>query len=141
MEKIEYLGHIIDRDSRRPDPEWATANKDMPVPENVSSSQSFLGLANYYQVFIPNMHNLCALLNELLKKNKDWEWTPECQEAFIKIKEVLTSDLFLTQYNPDLDIIVASDTNLYGIGACILHKMPDGSNKPVAHMSRTLLPA
>ena len=85
------------------------------------------------------MHNWCVPLNELLKKEKDWEWTPECQKAFVKIKEVLTSDSFLTHYNPDLDIIVASDASSYGIGVCILHKMPDGSHKPVAHASRTLL--
>ena len=38
------------------------------------------------------MHNLRAPLNELLKKDKDWDWTPESQEAFIKMNEVLKSD-------------------------------------------------
>ena len=51
------------------------------------------------------------------------------------------SDLFLTHYNPDLDIIVASNASLYGVGACILHKMTDGTTKPIAHISRALLPA
>ena len=49
------------------------------------------------------------------------------------------SDLFFTHYNPDLDIIVACHASSYGIGACILHKMPDGCHKPVAHILRTLL--
>ena len=49
MEKIKYFRHIIDKDGRRPDPGWAMAIKDMPTRENVSSLQSFLGLANYYQ--------------------------------------------------------------------------------------------
>ena len=49
MNKIKYLGHIIDKDGRRPDPERATAIKDMPAPDNVTTLQSFLGLANYYQ--------------------------------------------------------------------------------------------
>ena len=102
MEKIEYLGHIIHKDS------WTQTQNglpqsNMPAPENISSFQSFLGPANYYQVFIPNMHNLHAPLNELLKRDKDWEWTPECQEAFVKIKEVLTSDLFLTHYNLNVE--------------------------------------
>ena len=58
MEKIKYLGHIIDKDRRRPDPEQTTAIKDMPAPDNIASLQSFLGLANYYQIFKSNMHFL-----------------------------------------------------------------------------------
>ena len=50
MNKIKYLGHIIDKDGRRP--ERATSIKDMPAPDNVTTLQSFLGLANYYQSFI-----------------------------------------------------------------------------------------
>ena len=32
------------------------------------------------------------------------------------------------------------DASSYGVGSCILHKMPDGAKKPQAHASRTLLP-
>ena len=63
MNKIKYLGHIIDKDGRRPDPERATDIKHMPYPDNVTTLQSFLGLANYYQSFMKNMHDLRALLN------------------------------------------------------------------------------
>ena len=62
-EKIKYLRHIIDKDGRRPDPEQATAIKDMPAPDNDTTLQSFLGLANYYQSFIKYLHNLHAPLN------------------------------------------------------------------------------
>ena len=68
MNKIKYLGHIIDKDGRRPDPERATAIKDMPAPDNVTTLLSFLGLANYYKSFIKKLHDLRAPLNELLKK-------------------------------------------------------------------------
>ena len=141
MNKIKSPGHIIDKDRRRPDFERTTAIKDMPAPDNVTTLQSFLGLANYYQSFIKYLHDLRAPLNELLKKDKKWRWTPECQTAFDQIKKALTSDLFLTHYDPKLEIIVASDTSSYGVGSCILHKIPDGTKKPIAHASRTLLPA
>ena len=85
------------------------------------------------------MHDLRAPLNELLK-DKKWKWTPECQTAFDQIKKALTSDLFLTHYDPKLEIIVASDASSYGVGAHILHKMPDGTKKPLAHASTSLLP-
>ena len=129
MNKIKYLGHIIDKDERCPDLERATAIKEKPAPDNVTILQSFLGLANYYQSSIKNMHDLRAPLNELLKKHKKWRWTPECQTAFDQIKKALTSDLFSTHYDPKLGIIVASDASSYGFGSCILHKMPDGTKK------------
>ena len=53
MEKIKYLGHIIDKDGRRPDLARAGTIKDMLVPNNMFSLQSFFGLANYYQVSYP----------------------------------------------------------------------------------------
>ena len=100
MNKIPYLGHIIDKDGRRPDPERATAIKDMPAPDNVTTLQSFLGLAKYYQCFIKNLHDLRTALNELLKKDKKWRWTPKCQTALDQIIKALTSDLFLAHYDP-----------------------------------------
>ena len=60
MEKIKYLAHIIDKDCGSPDPKQAVAIKDLPSPDKIPSLQSFLGLANYYQVFIQNMHDLQA---------------------------------------------------------------------------------
>ena len=47
MNKIKYLRHIIDKDGRRPDSERATAIKDIPAHDNITTLQSFLGLANY----------------------------------------------------------------------------------------------
>ena len=102
---------------------------------------------------IKNMQNLRGPLNELLKKDKQWLWTPEFQESFEKIKKnpefqesfekikkTLTSDLSLTHYDPTLDIIVSSDASSYGIGACILHKLPDGSRKDPCYQLRSNIP-
>ena len=91
IEKIKYLGQIIDKDGRRPDTGRASAIKNIPVPENVFSIQCFLGLANNYNVSVPNIHihSLQAPFNELIKNEKDRVWTTECQEAFEKIKKSL----------------------------------------------------
>lgn len=109
--------------------------------KNVAELQSFLGLANYYGEFIDNMHKLRAPLNELLKKENNWNWTEDCKKAFKEIIQKLTSELALTHFDPELEIIIASDASSHGVGACILHKMRDGTKKPVAHASRSLLPA
>ena len=51
------------------------------------------------------------------------------------------SDLSLTYYNPNLDIPVAADASDYGIGAVIMQKFPDGSEKAVTHASHSLTSA
>ena len=67
--KIKYLGQVIDRKGRTPDPNRADAIKYMPTLTNVAALQSFLVLANFYNSSIPNMHILRAPLNHLLKKD------------------------------------------------------------------------
>ena len=80
------------------------------------------------------MHEVRVRLNNLLKKDKKWKCTPECQIAFEKIKPTLTSELLLTHFDPKLNIIVASDASSYCFGACILHLKPNGSKK--THITR-----
>ena len=81
MNKIKYLGHVIDKD-----PERATAIEDMPAPDNVTTLQSFLGVANYYQSFIKNLHDLRAPLNGQLKKDKSGDGRPNVKQHLTKLK-------------------------------------------------------
>ncbi|KAA3675726.1 uncharacterized protein DEA37_0006214 [Paragonimus westermani] len=141
LSNIRYLGSIIDETGRRPDPDKIAAIATLPVPKDKTTLQSFLGLVNYYNNFVPNMHDLRAPLNKLLQINSEWVWSNACQSSFERIKQVLLSDLLLTHYNPNLPIIVAADASEYGIGAVILHQFPDGHHKAVSHVSRTLTSA
>ena len=58
----QIFGTIV-KNGRRPDSGQASAIIAMTA-ENVSSLQSLLGLVNYYNVFVPNMHCLWALLHK-----------------------------------------------------------------------------
>ncbi|CAD6198484.1 unnamed protein product [Caenorhabditis auriculariae] len=141
MPEIRYLGHIIDKDGRRPDPEKVRAITKMPQPKDVQQLRSFLGMITYYGNFIDKMRQIRTPLDALLKKDTRFEWSPECQDAFKRVKDVLASPLLLTHFDPTLDIIVAADASDYGIGAVILHRYADGSEKAICHASRSLTDA
>ena len=142
IEKIKYLGHITDKDGRwRQDPEQAAAIEDMPAPDDIASCQSFLGQANYYQVFIEKPCMIWVTPKWTIKERQTLRLDIGMPGGIWKIKKTLTSELFLTHYNTDLEIIVASNASSYGVGVCILHKMTDGTLKPIAHVLRPLLPA
>lgn len=139
--QIKYLGHLLDQHGTRPDPAKIESIKMMPAPTDVSGVRSFLGAINYYGKFVPNMRALRYPLDELLKAGAKFDWTPDCERAFNKFKEILSSDLLLTHYNPALEIIVSADASSIGLGATISHRFPDGSVKVVQHASRALAPA
>ena len=80
------MRQIIDKNDGEPDSSPANTIKNMPAPTNVSSLQSFLGLANHYSNYIPNMQTLKAPLNKLLKKDIKWNWSVDCQKAFDNFK-------------------------------------------------------
>ncbi|XP_053667902.1 uncharacterized protein K02A2.6-like [Anopheles marshallii] len=138
QKQIKYLGHILDREGQRPDPAKIEAIVNMPTPKNPSEVRSFLGAMNYYGKFVPQMRNLRYPLDDLLKKDGHWQWSPECQQAFETFKRILTSDLLLTYYDPRKPIIVAADASSVGVGATISHKMSNGTMKIIQHASRAL---
>ena len=138
MSQIKYLGHIVDANGLRPDPAKIGAILNMPAPTDISSLRSFLGAINFYGKFVPTMHELRRPLDQLLRKDVKWKWSNECQQAFEKFKSTLQSDLLLTHFDPRLEIIVAADASNYGIGACLLHRFPNGSIKAVLHVARSL---
>ena len=51
---------------------------------------------------------------------------------------MITSEQVLTHYDPTLPVRLACDASPTGIGAVLLHVMPDGSERPVAFASRSL---
>ncbi|PIO75512.1 reverse transcriptase [Teladorsagia circumcincta] len=130
--EIRYLGFILDKNGRRPNPEKIDAIKNMGEPKNIAQLRSFLGMITYYSAFVPSMKNLRGPLDALLKKDVKCRWTPKEQEAFEDLKKALSSDVNLAHYDPQQKIIVAADACDYGIGCVISHRYADGSEKPIA---------
>ena len=139
--KIEYLGHTISKDGLHKSQAKIEAIINTSPPSNIEETRQFLGFINYYSKFIPNRSEILHPLNQLLCKNKQFKWTQKCQEAFIKIKEQIASEQVLTQYNPDYPILLATDASPYGLSGVLSHKMPNGDERPIAFISRSLTKA
>ena len=128
------LGHVIDAEGIHP------IEDKMRAPQYVQERRSYLGLFNYYHHFLCNLRTLLALLHEITHQHTKWKWGPTQQKAFDESKELLVSSDVLVHYKPELPIILSSDASPYGIGSVLSHRLPDGSDKPIAHVSRSLSP-
>ena len=135
---VRYLGYLIDKDGLHATPEKVKAILQKPVPRNVKTLRSFLGLVNYYGKFIRNLSTIVQPLNQLLRQNARWKWSAECQEAFDMLKKKLASSEVLVHYDPALPLKLDCDASAYGVGVVLSHIFPNGEERPVAYASRTL---
>ena len=136
--EVEYLGHRVDAEGLHTTPDKLEAIRNAPAPKNVQELRSFLGLLNYYGKFLPNLSTTLHPLNALLQQNHKWHWSAECQQAFQTAKDNLTTSKVLVHYDPALPMKMAADASAYGVGAVISHVLPDGTERPIAFVSRTL---
>ena len=133
-----YLGHVIDAEGIHSTEDKVQAVLNAPAPQNVQDLRSYLGLIHYYHNFLCNLSTLLAPLHEMTRQNTKWKWGPTLQKAFDESKALLVSSDVLAHYNPELPIILSSDASPYGIGSVLSHRLPDGSDKPIAYASRSL---
>ena len=94
----------------------------------------------YYSQFLPNLSTTLAplLQYKLLKHSVKWQWADEQENSFKESKQSLLSSQLLVHFDPTLTIRLTCDASAYGIGAVLSHEMPDGSEKPIGFVSRTL---
>ena len=135
---LTFLGHIITQEGVRPDSAKVTAIQDFPIPTSKTDLRRINGMLNQMARFIPNLANLNAPMRELLKEQREWMWGPAQEEAFSKIKKILTSSQTMAHYDPKLVTIVSTDASNIGLGATLMQVQPDGNRRPVMYASRSL---
>ncbi|XP_060538726.1 uncharacterized protein K02A2.6-like, partial [Pantherophis guttatus] len=115
VQEVEFLGYLID-----------------------STGQAFLGLLNFYAIFLKQKATVAEPLHRLLGKAASWKWGQEEEAAFWAIKGLLTSKSVLIQYSETLPIKLTCDASPYGVGAVLSHELPNGSEAPIAYFSKTM---
>ena len=134
---VEYLGHTLSAEGITKGSKVEAVIK-MPPPTDVSTLKSFLGSVQFYGKFIPNLSTLAEPLFKLTKKAVTWKWEKEEQTAFEHLKTVLASNQVLVHFDPSKPLGLACDASNVGIGAVLFHRYPDGSERPIANVSKTL---
>ena len=135
QESAVYLGHVVSAEGIQTDPEKLRAVNRYPTPTDVKSLRSFLGLASYYRRFVPGFSKIAAPLNALTRKDVAYVWT---QQAFERLKELLTSAPLLKYPDFKKSFILETDASGEGLGAVLAQRQEDGSVKPIAYASRSL---
>ncbi|GFX40422.1 retrovirus-related Pol polyprotein from transposon 297 [Trichonephila clavipes] len=137
QKEVNYLGHIISAEGVRTDPEKVSAVKNWKRPENLRELRSFLGLCTYYRKFVKGFSNIARPLHKLTESKQKFQWTKECEDSFLQLKEALTSSPILIYPQPDKPFILDTDASNESVGA-VLSQEIDGQERVVAYWSKCL---
>jgi hypothetical protein len=133
IEKVQFLGHVIDSKGIHVDPAKIEAIKNWASPTNPTEIRQFLGLAGYYRRFIEGFSKIGRPLTELTQKKKNFDWGEEQESSFQLLKQKLCEAPILALPVGSEDFAVYCDASCQGLGAVLMQR-----SKVIAYASRQL---
>jgi hypothetical protein len=145
LKRIEYVGRVIDKDGLSMSMEKIQTVLNFSIPKNLTLLRSFLGLANYFRMFVP-MHSTLVrpmqnMIDHSAAKKSPVVWTPESTLSFEDTKIAISRCplmFFITDDNSDIRLY--TDASDFGIGG-VLFQVIGTTWNPIAFISKSLSPA
>ena len=85
-----------------------------------------------------DLATICKPLYRLTKKNIPYKWEDAQQKTFQHLKQLLSSENVFVHFDKDLSVGISCDASNIEIGAVLFHHYPDGSECPIANISKIL---
>lgn len=92
-------------------------------------------MTSYYRRFIPKFAKVAQPLHQLTAKGVPFNWTAECETAFLILKTRLVTPPVLAYPCFTKDFTLEMDASIQGLGAVLSQVQEDGRLHPVAYAS------
>jgi hypothetical protein len=91
MDRVHYLGYIIDEHGVHVDPAKIQVIRDWPDPITLTEHQGFLGLANFYHRFMLGFSHIAWALSQINRGGgkEKFVWGQSQQQVFDDLKQRL----------------------------------------------------
>ena len=105
----------------------------MQYPTDVQGVQRVLGVANYLAKFTPKLSTVCEPLRRLQDKDSVFDWLPQHEMAFSRMKELVTQAPVVQYYDVNKEVSLKCNSSEVCLGAVIKQ-----GGHPIAYASRAL---
>ncbi|UYV75877.1 K02A2.6-like, partial [Cordylochernes scorpioides] len=122
VSEVELLGRIINGNSKQMKEEVIEKAKLMKRPYNLKSLQCFTGFTGHFRAYIPNYATIVRPLDNLKKKDSSFMWSDKCEEAYLKLIDIITSKPILAIPDESLPYEMSTDASYYGTGAILYQR-------------------
>jgi len=129
---MSYLGMCF----LPPDPQKVAAVSDWATPASIKEVCKFIGLASNYCRYIQGFSNITKPLHNLTRKQTQFSWIDECDNAFNVLKNKLAQAPVLAYPQFSLKspvFVLQNDASSSGVGAAL-----EQGSCVIAYVSRTL---
>lgn len=133
LTELTFHGHTITDKGIKADSAKVDAIVNMPSPTDVTGVKRFCGMVQYMARFLPGLSPMLEPLRALTRKDVEWNWSPECENAFCDVKTKLVTTPVLAYFDSEKPLVLQVDSSKDGLGAVLIQ---DG--KPVEYASRAL---
>ena len=140
VSEIDFLGHRVDSNGIRPLPSKVKAIADFPTPAQISELERFIGMVNFYHMFVPRAAEMMKPLYQALTgkpRPKTLTWTQEMDTAFQAAKDALAKATLLHHPVAGARTALTTDASDTAIGAVLEQEIGD-QWQPLAFFSRQL---
>ena len=119
------------------DPSLLAAIREISPPQNATEVRSFLGLAGYYRRYVKNFAAIAGPLHALTWMDAVFHWSSDCQDAFDRLKTLLTTSPITAFPDFSLPFQLYTDASTAGLSA-ILAQVREGKERIICCASRSL---
>ena len=133
--QVTFLGHSISQNGIGTLPSKIESIKNWPTPRNAKEARSFISLASYYRSYVYQFATIAKPIHQLAEKERNFQWTAECEKSFLTIKEALCSAPILAFPTETDPFVVDTDASGVGQGA-VLSQIQNGEEKVISYFSR-----
>jgi len=111
FDKVEFLGHTIEKDSISPQIKSIGHILDTDHPKTKKACRSLIGMVNFYRRYIPDCAKVITPITELTKSRapNEVKWGSKQEKAFNEIKQILSSEPILRLPDLNREFILQTD--------------------------------
>ena len=90
MDRVHYLGYIIDQHGVHVDTAKIQVIRDWPAPTTLTELRRFLGLTNFYHIFVLGFSHITWALNQVTRGGckENFVWGLSQQQSFDGLNEL-----------------------------------------------------
>ena len=138
--ECKWLGYRIGENGITPLVRKTQAIEDLKTPKSRKQLKSLMGSLHSLLKILPKLAEISAPLRPLLSQNKNFVWTPVCENAFQQLKSLVENIVELRHFDIHRETRIICDASHDGLGAVLEQYCASGWH-PISFASRYLNPA